>query len=656
MKDESKTKRQLISELVELREQIAHIKESEEDFKKLKESNEKFVKAFRQSSVFMALTTLKEGRYVDVNNVFLKFIGMKRDEVIGRTSREIGYITEEQRAELLNELKTKGCVENLELQVRTKNGQIRYGLFSTVMMTIDNEKYLLTDVVDITDRKAMEKTLKESEERFRSLVEATSDWIWETDAKGIYTYSSPRVKDILGYEPSEVLGKSPLELMPDDEAKRVGGIMFKNFEKPRPFMCFENLNIHKDGHTVILETSGVPVLDENGNLTGYRGIDRDITEKKDLEAQLLQMQKMDAISMLTAGIAHNFNNLLLVIQEYASLMLLDTGSSHPHYRYLKTIEEQVAIGADLTRQMTSFARNEKSAVTPAKINEIIQRTSSMFWGTKKEIAVCQELEKNIWELEVDHGQIEQLFINLYMNAWQAMPDGGKIFISTENITLNEDHAYRDLITAGKYIKILIADTGIGMDKITRERIFDPYFTTKEKGTGLGLVTVYNIVKGHRGMINVSSRPGRGTEFSIYLPASGKEPGQQKAAEVSVPKGEEAILLVDDEQPVLDATKELLGHLGYRVYVALNGHEAIAVYREKRKKIDLVILDVTMPGISGGEIFDRLREVSPEVRVLLASGYGINGEVQKILDRGCNGFLSKPFRLKELARNVRKILD
>lgn len=782
MKDESKTKKQLINELVELRQQIANVNSSEEELKRLKESNEKFVKAFKQSSIVMTLTTFQEGRYVDVNNVFLKFIGMRRDEVIGRTSHEIGYITEEQRARLLDELNRKGCVENLELQIRAHDGQVRYGLFNTVMMTLNNEKYLLTGIVDITERKQAEKNIRESEERFRmlaenshdiiytldpegkityispscttllgypvkqilgkrfrefihpddadnielmlrqlieteqrqniiqyrlkhmdgswrwymsrgnpvsdkagsiigyqgstrditeqklsekalleseerfrSLVEATSDWIWESDAQGNYTYASPKIKKILGYEPSEVLGKSMLELMPIDDAERIGRMIFKNFEKPKPFTRFENPYLNKDGGTVILETSSVPIMDENGNLKGYRGIDRDVTEKKNLEAQLLQTQKMDAVGTLTEEIVHNFNNLLLVIQEYASLMLLDIGSSHPHHRYLKTIEEQVSNGADLTRQLTAFARREKFVMKSANINDIIQKTSSIFWGAREEISVSQEFGKYIGNIEVDQGRIEQLFMNLYLNAWQAMPNGGEVFIKTENVLLNDEHAYCNSIKAGKYVKISVSDTGMGMDKTTQERIFDPFFTTREKGTGWGLVTVYNIVKGHMGMVNVTSTPGQGTTFTVYLPAFNQKIVEQKVDEDSFTKCEEAILLVDDERPVLEATRKLLGHLGYQVYVALNGHEAISVYMEKRKKIDLVILDVTMPGISGGEVFDRLREVSPEVRVLLSSGYGINGEVQQILDRGCNGFLSKPFRLKELAQNVRKIL-
>lgn len=863
MKDQAKTKNQLINELTELRRQIANVNNIEEEYRQLKKSNEKFTKAFMQSAVPMYITTLEEGKFIDVSNAFLKFTGFRRDEIIGRTSLEIGYITKEQRTVLFNELNQKGCVENLELKVGTKHGGVGYGLFNAIMMTIDNEKYLLTVMVDVTKSKQTEEALPEDgkefctfqvtekpfqpfvcsedvpgckmflksgmdtgqrqdeveyrlqrtdcprqwhtsggiplidekrvvvgyevnacEERFRALVETTDDWIWETDAQGVYTYASPKVRDILGYEQSEILGKTPLELMPFDEAKRVAKITVKYFEEAKPFVRFENLNLHKDGRVLVLETNGVPIVDKNGCLTGYRGIDRDITErkrveeslreseeryrhifenaiegiflttpeggclsanpvlsrilgyespaeltraisdiggqifsepsrwlefkrllsehgmvrdfetqlickdknkiwvvinanaikdgegnilsyqgtimditeKKNLETQLLQAQKMEAIGTLAGGVAHDFNNLLLVIQEYVSLMLLDIGSSHRYYRYLKTIEAQVLSGADLTGQLLGFASGKKFVVKPTNMNDIIQKTSSMFWRTKKEISIFYGYGKDLWTVAVDRGKMEQLFVNLYVNAWQAMPGGGEINIKTENIYLDNKQAFPLAIKEGKYVRISVADTGTGMDESTKKRIFDPFFTTKEKGTGLGLATVYAIVKGHEGMINVYSEPSRGTTFNIYLPVSDREVVAQETVDGTDLKGVETILLVDDEKMVLDVTKELLESLGYRIYVAQGGREAITVYMEKKKQIDLVILDVIMPGISGGETFDRLREINPEIRVLLSSGYSINGEAQKILNRGCNGFLPKPFRMRELAQNVRKMLD
>jgi len=239
-----------------------------------------------------------------------------------------------------------------------------------------------------------------------------------------------------------------------------------------------------------------------------------------------------------------------------------------------------------------------------------------------------------------------------------MPGGGEIYLETENVLFDNVQAISYSVTPGKYVKISITDTGTGMDEKTRERIFDPFFTTKKmgRGTGLGLATVYGIIKGHKGMITVYSEPGHGTTFNIYLPASEKEVVKEKTATGTIARGTETILLVDDEKMVLEVSRKLLEFLGYRVYTAGSGQEAIAVYMEKRNKIDMVILDMIMPGISGGETFARLREINPEAKVLLSSGYSINGEAKTIMDRGCNGFIQKPFQLEKLSGKVRNMLD
>jgi two-component system cell cycle sensor histidine kinase/response regulator CckA len=225
-------------------------------------------------------------------------------------------------------------------------------------------------------------------------------------------------------------------------------------------------------------------------------------------------------------------------------------------------------------------------------------------------------------------------------------------------SLDNKHAFSYVVKPGGYVKITVIDTGTGMDEKTLKRIFEPFFTTREmgRGTGLGLATVYGIIKGHKGMINVYSEPGHGTTFTIYLPASEKEVVKAKTATETIARGVETILLVDDEQMVLEVSKNLLECMGYRVYAAGSGQEAIAVYMEKRSEIDLVILDMILPGMSGGETFDRLREIDPEIRVLLCSGYSIEGEAQQIMDRGCSGFIQKPFQLKNISQKIREILD
>jgi CheY-like chemotaxis protein len=292
------------------------------------------------------------------------------------------------------------------------------------------------------------------------------------------------------------------------------------------------------------------------------------------------------------------------------------------------------------------------------MNDILEKSSSMFGRTKKEISLYRKYGKDLRSVEVDRGQMEQVFMNLYVNAWQAMPGGGELYLETEDVLLNDEQAISYSVRPGRYVKISVTDTGTGMDEKTRERIFDPFFTTKGmgRGTGLGLATVYGIIQGHKGAIHVDSEPGRGTTFSIYLPASEGEVIREKRESGTILTGRETILLVDDEKMVLEVSKEMLESLGYRVYAAGSGQEALAVYMEKREEIDLVILDMIMPGISGGETFDRLREIHPTLRVLLSSGYSINGQAQDILNRGCNGFIQKPFQLEKFSTKVREMLD
>jgi signal transduction histidine kinase/CheY-like chemotaxis protein len=385
---------------------------------------------------------------------------------------------------------------------------------------------------------------------------------------------------------------------------------------------------------------------------------RELAERKRLELQLLQAEKMEAVGTLAGGIAHDFNNLLMGIQGYTSLMLLGLDTGHPHYEKLKHIEEQVRSGAELTQQLLGFARGGRYEIEPTNLNEMITKTSSMFGRTKKEITIHRRYDSNLWPVEVDRSQIEQVLMNLYVNAWQAMPGGGKLYMDTCNVHLDESRAKASSIIAGRYVKISITDTGVGMDERTKERIFEPFFTTKEmgRGTGLGLATVYGIIKGHKGVINVYSEKDHGTTFNIYLPATEKEAVKKKEYATGPLRGHETILLVDDEKTVREVSRELLERLGYRVISAGGGQEAVEIYRTDKDTIDLVILDMIMPGMSGSETFDRLRDMNSDIKVILSSGYSLNGQARSILDRGCQAFLQKPFTLQALSENLREVLE
>ncbi len=382
-------------------------------------------------------------------------------------------------------------------------------------------------------------------------------------------------------------------------------------------------------------------------------------ERRSLEAQLYNAQKMEAIGTLAGGIAHDFNNLLMAIQGHTSLMLMDTHPGHEHFDRLEGIGEAVQRGSDLTKQLLGFARGGKYEVKSTDLNQVVEKSSHMFARTGKEIRIHRKYQQNIHMVEVDRGQIEQVLLNLYVNAWQAMPGGGDLYIETRNVLLDEAYTGSFGVRAGKFVKISVTDTGVGMDEVTRKRIFEPFFTTKEmgRGTGLGLASAYGIIKNHGGIIDVQSQAGAGTTFDIYLPASGKKVSEEeKKAPAGILKGKGTVLLVDDEEMILDVGEDILRSTGYEVRCAGSGREALAIYREYGNEIDLVILDMIMPDMHGGEVYDRIKELDPNARVLLLSGYSINGQASKILARGCDGFIQKPFGVADLSAKIKKILD
>ncbi len=381
-------------------------------------------------------------------------------------------------------------------------------------------------------------------------------------------------------------------------------------------------------------------------------------EKEQFRAQVFRAQKMESLGVLAGGIAHDFNNLLMGIQGNASLMLLDVDRGHKFFEKLKNIEEYVQRGVQLTRQLLGMARGGKYEVKPHRINHIIRRTADMFGRTKREITLHERYQEDVFPVELDQGQIEQVLLNLYVNAWQAMPTGGDLYLETRNVVLDGNHVKPFSVEPGRYVKISVTDTGVGMDKAIQERIFDPFFTTKEmgRGTGLGLASAYGIIKNHGGFINVYSEKGHGATFNIYLPASEKEAVEEKKLEGDTLRGSETVLLVDDEEMIVEIAEALLERLGYRVLTARSGEEAIEIYDKNKERIDTVLLDMIMPDMSGGETHDRLKEINPEVKVLLSSGYSINGQAQEILNRGCDGFIQKPFKIEELSQKLREILE
>lgn len=507
---------------------------------------------------------------------------------------------------------------------------------------------------EIAEHKQADEALRESEEKYRILVENASDAIFIVQDDRI-KFPNLRAREMIGYSEEE-LAKIPFSglIHPEERTTVLENHerRLKGEELPGTY-SFRVINRADEVLWVQLNTIFIMLEGRPATLKFMR----DITSQKRLEAQFHHAQRMEAVGTLAGGIAHDVNNLLMGIQGHASLMRLDIDPGHPNYERLNNVEQSVKRGAELTSQLLGFARGGKYEVKPTGLNELIKHQNDMFSRTKKEITFHGKYEKNLWTVEVDQGQIEQVLLNIYINACQAMPGGGDLYIETKNATIDQSYRKPYLIEPGRYVKTSVTDTGVGMDEATQQRIFEPFFSTKEKGigTGLGLASTYGIIKNHGGFINVYSEKGHGTTFNIYLPASEAESIEEGEPAETIYQGTETILLVDDEETIVDVGKEMMEKLGYEVLVAGSGREAIEIYKENKDKVDLVILDMIMPDLGGGETYDILKGLNPEIKALLSSGYAINGKASAILERGCNGFMQKPFGIGELSEKLRKIL-
>ncbi|MGD9182661.1 MAG: response regulator [Desulfobacterales bacterium] len=516
-------------------------------------------------------------------------------------------------------------------------------------------------------RRLADEAMLESELKYRTIVEGIEEGYFEINLDRNLTFFNDPLCNLLGYTRNEMIGKNIRKFTSPATVQKMDQIYAQVQKSGEPIRVTDYDAVGKGGASIAMELTASLMRNPDGDAIGFRGVLRDVSERKDAEAekrkfetQVQQAQKMESIGTLAGGIAHDFNNILMGIQGNASLMLLRTKNDHVNYAKLKNIETYVENGTELTKQLLGFARRGKYYAIATDLNDVIDKSASMFGRTKKEIRIHSDLQPDVWTVEVDRGQIEQALLNLYVNAWQAMPQGGNLYLKTENVILDADfiNSKPYKVEAGDYIKITVTDTGSGIDKETQERIFEPFFTTKEmgRGTGLGLASVYGIIKSHGGYINVYSEAEMGTTFTIYLPASGKEvQKEQKESIVTVSKGNGTILLIDDEEMIIKVGEELLQELGYKVLVARSGQGAIKLYKKNTDKIDLVIMDMIMPGMGGGETFDYLKEINPDIKVLLSSGYSINGQASEILERGCDDFIQKPFNISQLSEKIQGII-
>ena len=519
---------------------------------------------------------------------------------------------------------------------------------------VDILKTIIQIITKSIEKKLGEAALRVSEEKYRLLVENANDAIFIIQDQKV-KFPNPKAIEI-GRQIGVDLKKVPfINYIHPEDRQMIAERHTKRLKGEKVPNTYSFRLRKRNGETLWAELNAVLINWEDRPAT--LNFLRDITLQKQLETQLQQFRRLEALGTLAGGIAHDFNNLLMGIQGRTSLMMMNDDFSRVHYEDLKGIEAIVRSGVDLTKQLLGFGRKGKYEVKPTDLNKLVDTSSRMFGRTKKEIKIHAKYEKDIWVAEVDRGQIEQVLLNLYVNAWQAMPGGGELYLQTENVTLDENYANPYEAKPGRYVKISLTDTGVGMDAATKERIFEPFFTTKEmgRGMGLGLASAYGIIKNHEGILNVYSERGEGTTFNIYLPTCEKQIIDERKSPEEIIRGSETILLVDDEDMVVDIGKKNLEKLGHTVITARNGEEAIALYGKNQEDIDIVVLDMIMPKMGGGETYDRLREIDPDVKVILSSGYSIEGQASEILKRGCNGFIQKPFRMKRLSKKISEVL-
>ena len=587
-----------------------------------------------------------------------RVLGYSPTERIGRSVFE--FVHPEDRRNMTrgfaNFVQQPGAVDPSEVRFLHKDGTLRQ--IEGVRTNLLHESAVQAVVVnyrDITERKRAEEALKISEEKYRLVVENANDAILVLQ-DGMIKFPNHQATALSGYSEEEITGVPFASFIHADDKDMAMEMHRKRLQGDKIPLTYSFRFINKSGEAVWVQVTGVFITWE-GRPAALVFL-KDITIQKKLEEQLLQSQKMEAIGTLAGGVAHDFNNLLMGILGYTSLMLMKTGKTHLFYEKLKTIERLVESGAELTRQLLGFARGGKYQVKPVNVNEMIIKTSDIFGRTKREITIHRKLPEDVHTIEADTGQMEQVLFNLYVNAWQAMPSGGRLYLETQNVILDEQQFRTYKADPGSYVKITVTDTGIGMDSETQKRIFEPFFSTKGigKGMGLGMASAYGIIKNHGGIINVYSEKGHGATFTLLLPASEAKPLEPRPLEGSLLTGHETILIVDDEQEVLSAVKELLEELGYRTLTAKSGRKAIELYKKHSKDIKLVILDMIMPEMNGKETLIKLMEIDKNVCVLLSSGYNIDGEAAHILEMGCKGFIQKPFRAEELSLKIRDVLE
>jgi len=621
----------------------------------LKKSEERYRMLFKQSPLGI-MHFDQNGVIVDCNETFIEIMGSSRKKLIG-----FNMLKSLRDKKMLSAVKKAlsggtGYYEGDYLSVTGGKLTTMRAIYNRI--TLEDGSFLggVSIYEDITERKRAEEELRDSEERLGTILNSLQAGIVCIHAEThTIVDANPAAIEMIGAPKEQIIGHVCHKyICPAEEGKCPITDFGQEVDNS------ERTLLTASGKEIPILKTVTPIL--LGGQAHLLDIFIDITEKKGLEAQLQQAQKMEAIGTLAGGIAHDFNNILQAISGYSQILLMGKKADNPDYEKLEAIEKSTQRASDLTKQLLIFSRKVESKLRPIDLNKETEQVSKMLERTiSKMINIELHLAENLNIVNADPAQIEQILMNIGVNARDAMPHGGRLIFETENIVLDKHYCKIHLGSKpGHYVKLSISDTGHGMDKETLRHIFDPFYTTKEtgKGTGLGLAMVYGIVKSHNGYIMCYSEPGVGTTFKIYFPVIKRETDIHEPIEEQFPLkgGNETILLVDDEEAIRNLGKATLAKFGYTVLMASDGETALEIYHKNQKKISLVILDIIMPGIGGKKCLEELLKINSALKVIISSGYTMDGPGKEILKTGAKGFISKPYNISHILKVVRETLD
>jgi PAS domain S-box-containing protein len=600
---------------------------------------------------------------IDVNPFLEGFLGYTFEEFIGKELFEIGLLKDEAASQAaFRELRRSGFIRYDDLPLETKDGRRVDVEFVSNLYDEGDQQVIQCNIRDLSARKQADAALRQSEERFKLVARAVSDVIWDWDlVKNTLWWSD-------GFTPTTVPGYSTSKTELDsewrscrihpDERRQVGAGIQQAIDAGDESWSAEYRFLRQNGSYALVHDNGYIVRDPAGKGVRMLGGIRDLTEQKELEARHLRAQRMESIGTLAGGIAHDLNNVLTPIMMSIELLKDDSSNDLSRKSILDTIDVSCRRGADLVRQVLTFARGLNGQRVAIRLRHLVDELRAIINETfPRNIKIVSEVPYDLWPIVGDPTQLHQVFINLAVNARDAMPQGGTLSLTLANIVLDAQAIGPPLETpAGRYILVNVSDTGIGIPPGIRERIFEPFFTTKEvgKGTGFGLATVHTVVKGHGGFLHVDSEVGRGTTFRVYLPA---DPALRTATSApfldDLPHGhDELVLVVDDEFSIRDITQRTLEAFGYRVITAREGTEAVALYTKQAQEIDVVLTDMMMPVMDGAATVEALKSINPSVKIIVVSGL----EVSKPLKARVSDFLPKPYTARTLIKLVRDVLD